>query len=216
MDAAEAEHLGFSFDLAYKTYFFNEGNHFPVLYGDTLSVYASKDGGASWDRVYMRGGSDLAPNQSSSTQPYLNPAPDEWRRDSIELNQYAGDSLRLKFVTTNGFGNNLFLDNVKLDTTDFSPEQVTQRPSKVMPNGTHLYPNPTTGAATLHTELAHPAEMQLEIRNMQGQVIRQRRLTFSQAGYQRIPVDVSSFPAGLYMVRVAIGTEGYTHKLVKQ
>jgi hypothetical protein len=83
---------------------------------DSLFVYYSVDGGVSYtimqDANY---GSNPVPFASLSTTTYTagpySPAPNEWGTKILPLP--AGTN-RLKFVTKSGWGNNLYIDNIKL------------------------------------------------------------------------------------------------------
>lgn len=82
---------------------------------DTLNVYISTDCGTSWTRLYTKGGSQLATVAGSLTTAYTPTANSQWRRDSISLSAYAGQtSVYLKFENRSGWGNNVYLDNINV------------------------------------------------------------------------------------------------------
>lgn len=98
-----------SFDLAHAPHSIN--------HVDSLQIEVSLDCGASWQPTsYRKYGAGLG------TVGY-NPiswAPDSashWRRDSLDLSTWSGQSIKLRFVNINQFGNNLFLDNIHLEAT---------------------------------------------------------------------------------------------------
>ena len=118
LDALKSPALNFStansslkvkFDVAHRRY----GTRI-----DTLNVYISTDCGSSWTRLYTKGGTQLAtvtPTLSTAFTPTSNA---QWRRDSISLAAYAGQSgVYLKFESRSGWGNNLYLDNINVANT---------------------------------------------------------------------------------------------------
>lgn len=86
---------------------------YSTSYIDRLKVMASSDCGENWVTLYDKQGSVLAtaPNSTSSFVPTAS----QWRSDTVDLSAFAGDSLvTVKFVAVNGYGNNLYVDDVRL------------------------------------------------------------------------------------------------------
>ncbi|RYD91468.1 MAG: hypothetical protein EOP50_14240, partial [Sphingobacteriales bacterium] len=80
---------------------------------DSLQVLVSTDCGATYTSVYYKGGSDLA--TSPFDQTFFVPTPTGWRTDSINLSAWAGNpKVLVAFRNINGWGNNLYLDNINL------------------------------------------------------------------------------------------------------
>jgi hypothetical protein len=94
------------FDVSYRRYNSN--------FSDGLRVDVSTDCGSSFaPSVYQKSGSTLAtgPDWSSSWIP----SSSDWRIDSLDLSAYVGSSVQLMFVNECGYGNNLFLDNIRIE-----------------------------------------------------------------------------------------------------
>ena len=94
-------------------------------YEDSLRVYVSTDCGASWSLLWEKGGRDLATKADqcvvvsgslSSTHSFL-PSSSEWDSVDIDLSAYAGQVIKIRFEGVSGWGNNLFLDDIRVDTT---------------------------------------------------------------------------------------------------
>ncbi len=100
-------HPWLKFKVAYRRY--NSG------YYDGLKIFVSTDCGTTWDPtpVYDKSGSVLAtgPDQTNAFFPASEA---DWRTDSVDLTAYHLNSLKIKFQAVNGWGNNLFLDNISL------------------------------------------------------------------------------------------------------
>jgi PKD repeat protein len=103
------------FDVAYAPYD-------PTNYIDGLRVEYSTNCGSSWQQTgYLKMGTDLAtrPSQTTNFTPSL---ASHWRRDSIALPpNISGPSVKFRFVGLNGYGNNLYLDNVQVYDLGASP-----------------------------------------------------------------------------------------------
>ncbi len=94
-------------------------------YEDSLRIYVSTDCGASWSLLWERGGRDLATKAGecttvsgslNSSHVFL-PASSEWDSVEVDLSAYAGQTIKVRFEGISGWGNNLYLDDIRVDTT---------------------------------------------------------------------------------------------------
>ncbi|WP_338812809.1 choice-of-anchor J domain-containing protein [Bernardetia sp. Wsw4-3y2] len=99
---------GIEFDLAYRR---RNGT-----VSETLRIDVSTDCGATWQptSIYSKTGDALATVTPSSTTAFIPTAANQWRREAASLNAYLGQSIKIRFVTTNANGNNLWIDNVRI------------------------------------------------------------------------------------------------------
>ncbi len=100
--------LKLSFDVAYTYY--------QAGFEDELRIELSTDCGATWDDViYEKLAVELAtvPSQLGIFSPA---SADQWRTDLVDLSPYIGmDKIRIRFVAVNGYGNNLYIDNINIE-----------------------------------------------------------------------------------------------------
>jgi hypothetical protein len=82
-------------------------------YSDRMQIQITTDCGASWVTLWDKAGSDLAtaPNQTAA---YNNPTCAQWVTESINLSAYSGQAVQIRFRAINGYGNNLFIDNINI------------------------------------------------------------------------------------------------------
>ncbi|AFM02904.1 fibronectin type III domain-containing protein [Bernardetia litoralis DSM 6794] len=99
---------GIEFDLAYR-----QRN---TSTSETLRIDVSTDCGATWipTPIYSKTGTDLATVTTTSTAAFIPTVTNQWRRESVSLNAYIGQSIKVRFVTVNANGNNLWIDNIKI------------------------------------------------------------------------------------------------------
>ncbi|MFN3529276.1 MAG: S8 family serine peptidase [Bacteroidia bacterium] len=97
------------FDVAYARYS-------TTLY-DGLRIEVSTDCGNTYiPTAYFKENLDLA-TAGTQTGAFTPNNPGHWRRDSVDLSPYLGNNIRLKFVGINGYGNNLYITNVEVNST---------------------------------------------------------------------------------------------------
>ena len=101
------------FDVAHANY-----TGFP----DELKVVVSTDCGNSFidaNTLYTKSGSGLA-TVGSKTSEFFPTSENDWRTESLDLTDYLGKKIQIGIIGVNGFGNNIFLDNISLITSEFT------------------------------------------------------------------------------------------------
>ena len=100
-----------TFKRAYKTYV-SQNN--ALFFRDELKVFISTDCGATWgSALYFKKGAALASNGSINTI-FTPAAVADWDTDTINLNSYIGQTIKVKFQFVNRYGNNLYLDDINI------------------------------------------------------------------------------------------------------
>jgi len=67
--------------------------------------------------IFNKSGSSLA--TASATQSAFVPTSTQWTTETFSLNQFTGRKIQIAFEATNGFGNNIYLDNVSIIADEF-------------------------------------------------------------------------------------------------
>ncbi len=104
--------VALTFDVAYRRY--------DNTSTDELRVEISTDCGATWSAtpIYAKSGATLATG-ANTTARYVPGAAGEWRTETVSLSAYTGQRIRLRFVTVNQYGNNIWIDNVRITHLPF-------------------------------------------------------------------------------------------------
>lgn len=95
------------FDVAYAQYSASDN--------DQLDVMVSDDCGSNWSTVYSKSGAGLATTGLVSTGAFT-PNASKWRKEILSLTGFSNKDLLVKFVGTSDYGNNLYLDNINLNS----------------------------------------------------------------------------------------------------
>ena len=93
------------FDVSYAQY--------STQYFDELAVLVSEDCGSSYDTLYIKGGTNLA-TTSPTTTVYIPSSPADWRTDTVSLSALNSDLVQFQILGICGYGNNLYLDNIRV------------------------------------------------------------------------------------------------------
>ena len=83
---------------------------------DSLAVLVSTDCGQTFSVIYKKGGDILS--TAGTAAAYFTPASNQWRTEAVNLNAYAGQqNVLIAFQNINGYGNQLYIDNVNITGT---------------------------------------------------------------------------------------------------
>jgi PKD repeat protein len=174
-----------TFDVAYSQYSNN--------YSDTLRLDISVDCGSTFmPTTYFKGGSMLAtvPNQTTTFTPS---DANDWRKDSLILSAFSGNDVIIKFVNINGYGNNLYIDNVNIDFVT-SVKNIADNNSDI-----NVYPNPATGGFNIDI-INLTGEIKLEIIDSKSRIIFNESFKNNSQILQKY-LELKYDP-GIYIVRV--------------
>lgn len=190
LSAAPAPYL--SFDVAYAMRNVNSN--------DQLEVLVSDNCGASWTSVYNNMGPSLVTITNYYTQAYVpgssNPS-SHWRTETVDLSAFNKPNVLVKFVATNDHGNNLYLDNINLAM------QIATgiRNNSGFESGIRMFPNPTTGTTELQIGSQKTGKVNVSVINTLGQVLFTKSASVNE-GFNSVQLDMSSYPAGVYLVSI--------------
>ncbi len=190
-----------SFDYAYAQRDANSN--------DKLEVMVSNNCGSSWTNVYSSSGYTLA-TALPMPMAYLPDVNDisQWQTVTINLNGYNSASVLVKFVVTNDNGNNLYIDNVNLNQT----QPVGLIKETKLSNQVSIFPNPTSGNATLKVFSLSSGKSKLILINTMGQIVSSKTIDLF-SGNNNILIDTKEFSNGIYSVVLETATETVVKKI---
>ena len=190
-----------SFDYAYAQRDANSN--------DKLEVMVSNNCGSSWTNVYSSSGYTLA-TALPMPMAYLPDVNDisQWQTVTINLTGYNSASVLVKFVVTNDNGNNLYIDNVNLNQT----QPVGLIKETKLSNQVSIFPNPTSGNATLKVFSLTSGKSKLILINTMGQIVSSKTIDLF-SGNNNILIDTKEFSNGIYSVVLETATETVVKKI---
>ena len=200
LDFSSTNSASIFFDLSYA---------FDLQHADRLRILASTDCGETYSRVvFDEAGEDLAVATSS-----INWKPDsegEWTRKFVVLNELAGmPAVRLAFVVTNANGNNLYIDNLEIFTSD-DPD-----PKEVEDQFLVYSTDPTLpGSFYITFNLETPQPVGYEVLDVTGRTIVSTEV--GQVLNQTFQVDAGRTATGIYILRLRVGDRYYATKVFMQ
>jgi hypothetical protein len=197
-----------SFDVAAATYSFPGSTDVPL---DTLEVLVTKDCGNSFTTVYKKWGAALQ-TTSDPTSPYIDeffPTASQWRKETIDLSQFATQSpVVVFFRVINNNENNVFLDNINISTKTL--------PSQLKQQGYLVYPAPFQNSFTVWHFQTPTALKYIRVMNAAGQMVWLKQYN-SNAERQEV-VDITGKASGVYFVEMGYsdGRKVVSQKVLKQ
>jgi len=170
---------------------FNYASTFIPDWIDSMAILISADQGKNWDTLFYKGGADLA------TAPYYGdpffPKASEWKNVKIPLAKYVNSTVLIRFRDINRWGNNHYLDLVKIEEQPVGMDDLISKASW------QVYPNP---AAERITITGLPIHTELKILDVHGRLI---QVIITDKETMSIPVN--KFPKGLYILKTTAGMQ---------
>ena len=149
---------------------------------DTLRVYLSNNCGDSFDYlVYEKYAEDLSTHDTVSYD-FIPLYAHHWRTDSVDLSNFSGQTVLLKFETSNRQGNNLYLDNIYIYDGEDQPVQTYS-----IENSMTIYPNPTKNLIVIDLSIPLTPGSFVSIYNNLGQFILKKNIDQNQT---HIPLNM--------------------------
>jgi len=187
-----------SFDIAAVTRIAPNNTILPM---DTLEVLVTTDCGTSYTSIYKKWGAALQTiNDPVNPQPneFFPSGPSQWRTEKFDLSAYAPNGpLHVVFKNSNGFGNNVFIDNVNIRTRIL--------PAALKADGIQLFPSPFTNMFQVW-HLQTPTTLRyINVYNTAGQLVWSKQ--YNGGALKVEDVDMSRNAPGIYIVEM-----GYTDK----
>ncbi len=187
------------FDIAYAQY--NNGN------AERLYIEYSTDCGETFNITSYDKSSTVLATVADQTS-YWSPATAaDWRTESLDLSGYVSSQTILRFVQVNDYGNNLFIDNIRIgESGTLSIEEVSKA------NDIKVYPNPSNGKFQIKISEAFN-DATVKVMDIHGRLLLSKTLN-DLNGYEQQELDLTAFSAGNYFLNFTSGKKSYVKKVV--
>lgn len=168
---------------------------------DKLEVQISTNCGQSWTTIYNKSGATGLSTAPATTNQFT-PTSNQWRTDSIDLSAYNDkEEILIRFKATSGYGNNLYIDNVKIDVLtsliDYENEHII------------IYPNPVDNILFIEL-LPQINNASIQITDLTGKIIHNTKAN----GNEKVSIDFSNIKQGIYFVKVYENQHTIANKII--
>jgi PKD repeat protein len=176
---------------------------------DKLMVYYSTNCGRTWAARLTLNSAQLSTVTDSVNINFI-PNANQWTTETLNLATSAVSTkpnVRFRFQFTHDTGNSLFIDNINLNGTITSVDEINANNANVK-----VYPNPSSTNTYVDFTLVAPGKVNIDIADVSGRVIS----TFSDelgAGEHQFTIP-DGLDQGVYMVRFSMGDYSTTKRVV--
>ncbi|MDP1622129.1 MAG: choice-of-anchor J domain-containing protein [Bacteroidales bacterium] len=146
---------------------------------------------------------DLSPSSFSPLTPQPESAPVDWTRRTYSLSDYTNQDVyvAIQCVTNDGFI--FMIDDISITSSlGLSDKTILDR--------LVIYPNPARDLLFLNSPATGPAPVAIEMINILGEWISSWH---EVAEPEKIMLDISNIPQGIYLLRIKYGAEEVTRKI---
>ncbi|MGB1204314.1 MAG: M43 family zinc metalloprotease [Chitinophagales bacterium] len=160
---------------------------------DMLKVEITNDCGLTYETIYEKSGEEL------STRDAPTPASaEDWRNETIDISQYDGQNIIIRFTTQTAGGAWLLLDNVNVTGHELIIDGVTN--IETQKDNIKINPTLTTDMTFIDfPENKNSKDFAIEIFDITGKNVT-ALANFATQTTQKVAVDCSAFSTGLYLV----------------
>ncbi|MDQ3681885.1 MAG: M43 family zinc metalloprotease [Bacteroidota bacterium] len=172
-------------------------------YSDRLQVFVSVDCGFTFNTVYDKAGAELATTSPASNAFYPTAA-NQWRREVISLNNYRTGQVLIKFVGTNAYGDNIFVDNISVinqKNATITSANVTGE-FQEFKTTVSVFPNPSNGMFEVNYTSSRDGRTSAKLLNSNGSIA-MTRLATAQKGNNRMEINATELAKGMYFIMLA-------------
>ena len=157
-----------------------------------LSLFVSNNGGLTWTSLWGRSGH----------------AGSSWFTQNVSLSNYAGQMIRLRFVSTLGNGprTDMAIDNIRIQST--AGMLITERENPTF-ELKRIYPNPTRGQIQVEIFSPTATMARMSLVDVMGRSSDLGAVSLNQ-GENNIRVNVPAHEQGIYMLRIQQNGQSYT------
>jgi PKD repeat protein len=172
---------------------------------DSLIIRVSVDSGQSFPhRVLALGGASMGTTTPATTSFFPQTSLD-WCQASggadcqeINLQAFEGEAgFVFRIESVNGYGNNLFIDQVQLNS---SCRGALSADPAIGAVPARVYPNPARSEVWLEASVPAPGQVQCVVMNLTGQVVAAQTLAVTP-GQTSYPIALPSVVPGWYLIR---------------
>jgi hypothetical protein len=173
---------------------------------DTLEIFISTDCTKTLTSVYKKWGPNLITRQTATQTEFI-PTAGEWRRDSVDLTNFARlGKFQVVFRNTSNSENNIYLDDIQLIGKPVNPH--------LKEKGVLVTPNPTDGLVYV-SFLTVPVDLEnIALYNAGGQLVAQQPASAINRS-NRFTFNLVNEPNGVYFVKLIYRNRAKTIKILK-
>jgi hypothetical protein len=187
-----------SFDVAYRGYTTATPEN------DKLEVFVSTNCGTTWTSVYNKQGTALSTG-APQTASFTPATAADWRTETVSLATFAGQSeVFIKYVGTSNYGNNLYIDNINVESATSVGENELA--------GTSVYPNPASTIVNVAFE-GKGGDYTITITDLVGRIV-SNTISSNANGATKTELSIADLNTGNYLVTISNGTSKFTQSLI--
>ncbi len=185
-DLTDQNNLQLFFDVAYAPY---SNDYFDGLKVNVITCNGEVTS------VYSKFGIDLA-TASATTDAFYPATCEEWRKETIDMSAFDGQTITLEFENVGGYGNKVYLDNILLDETVSTSASLENNYTSLL-----ISPNPASNNLTFSFSDKQTQQILLRVFDVLGRPIHKQQLQ-SKIGINNQNIDLSNISNGHYFIEL--------------
>ena len=188
--------------LQYYTRFEIEKNN------DKAQVFISTNNGVSF--VPLCGRYETSPASFGGTNPVYDGLQNGWVKEDIDLSNYIGQNIKLRFTFNSNFSTNkdgFYFDDLLIRKID---NNITQIKKEFFNENITLFPNPAKNVITIQSE-SELKNSNVQLLNALGQTVKSISIENTTTS-----INISDLNSGIYFVQLNYNNQKLIKKIIKE
>ena len=190
-----------TFDLSYAA----NNSAIDQYTGDELYLIVSSDCGGNYsDTIFFKKGINLV-STTSINSPWIPSKAGDWKKESISLHPYIGQSIKISFLNKSFQGNRLYIDNINIydnHDVDYSPLNFD------------IFPNPNSGVFQLFLENHQVENITIDIFDVTGKIILNESVNFDSHATKILNYNLNFLSKGIYYIKLSEGNLSHVKPII--
>ena len=161
-----------------------------------MQVQVSTDCGDSYTDLFNKAGADLrtAPEvNDGSAGGFFKPGAGDWVTENLDLSAYEGQDVLIRMYLTSAWGDQLYIDNIKINSP-VDVNELNENESLV------VFPNPASQNMNIELSIEESANVSVKMIDMLGRTILTEQIGNNVKGAISHTLNVNNINSGAYLL----------------
>ena len=172
---------------------------------DELYLIVSSDCGENYsDTIFFKKGMNLV-STTSYNSPWTPSKAGDWKKESISLYPYLGQTIKISFLNKSFQGNRLYIDNINV----YDNQNIDYNPLNF-----DVFPNPNSGVFQLYLENHQVENITIDIFDVTGKIILNESVNFDSHATKILNYNLNFLSKGIYYIKLSEGNLSHVKPII--
>ena len=141
----------------------------------------------------------------SYDSPWTPSKADDWKKESLSLHPYLGQTIKISFLNKSFQGNRLYIDNINV----YDNQNIDYNPLNF-----DVFPNPNSGVFQLYLENHQVENITIDIFDVTGKIILNESVNFDSHATKILNYNLNFLSKGIYYIKLSEGNLSHVKPII--